>query len=218
MNFHEYISELDRIYDLKSKHVSCIFENLKENTFDSKHMPFRRETIKIKGQEKEIWKWYHSYNLIKHDRIKYFKEANIENLINGLAALFLLNLYYQDKNFHIEDEYDYELIISKIEGFSKVFRVDYALIPSDKEQRIRRDTFFDPISFFEIAKPYSTYIIEIDKEFKTVLDKGADLIDKLESNVMYFKDGSLTKKYEAYELTDHKTRCALVASLNKTES
>ncbi|MFE6078257.1 hypothetical protein ACFVQB_27760 [Paenibacillus sp. NPDC057886] len=218
VNFHEYISELDRIYDLKSKHVSCIFENLKENTFDSKHMPFRRETIKIKGQEKEIWKWYHSYNLIKHDRIKYFKEANIENLINGLAALFLLNLYYQDKNFHIEDEYDYELIISKIEGFSKVFRVDYALIPSDKEQRIQRDTFFDPISFFEIAKPYSTYIIEIDKEFKTVLDKGADLIDKLESKVMYFKDGSLTKKYEAYELTDHKTRCALVASLNKKES
>lgn len=218
VNFHEYISELDRIYDLKSKHVSCIFENLKENTFDSKHMPFRRETTKIKGQEKEIWKWYHSYNLIKHDRIKYFKEANIENLINGLAALFLLNLYYQDKDFHIEDEYDYELIISKIEGFSKIFRVDYALIPSDKEQRIRKDTFFDPNSFFEIAKPYSTYIIEIDKEFKTGLDKGADLIDKLESKVMYFKDGSLTKKYEAYELTDHKTRCALVASLNKTKS
>ncbi|WP_307399334.1 hypothetical protein [Paenibacillus anaericanus] len=215
VNFHEYIAELDQIYELKYKHVSCDFENISKGTFDIKHSPFMKEKAKIGREEKEVWKWYFSYNLIKHDRVKHFKEANIENLINGLAALFLLNIYYMDKDFYFENEYDYKAIITKIEGLSEVFKVDYTIIPSNLENRIRQDTFFDPISYFEVAKPYSTYLIETDKDYKTESDRGADVLDKLESSVQIYQDGTLRKKYENYKLTNHKTKCAIVAFLNK---
>ncbi|KAF6578407.1 hypothetical protein G9G54_14145 [Paenibacillus sp. EKM212P] len=216
VTFHEYIEELDKMYNLKYKLVACDFENIKKGTFDIKHDPFRKERITRNGKDKEIWRWYNSYNLIKHDRIKNFKEANMGNLINSLAALFLLNVYYMDKDFYLTNEYSYETIISKIEGFSEVFKVDYTLIPKQSETRIQRDNFVDPYSYFEIAKPYSTYIIETDKEYKTDSDRGADLIDKLESKVMLYKDGVLTRKYDNYELRDHKTVCSIVASLNKS--
>ncbi|MET3210667.1 UNVERIFIED_CONTAM: hypothetical protein ABIC26_003628 [Paenibacillus sp. PvR008] len=217
VSFHEYIVQLDQLYDLKNKHVSCDFENIRKGTFDFKHTPFMKEKVKIRGQEKEIWKWYNSYNLIKHDRVKNFKEANMENLINGLAALFLLNIYYMDKAFYFENDYDYKGIIAKIEGFSDVFKVDFTIVPTNKDNIIRKDTFFDPISFFEIAKPYSTYLIEIDKEHKTKSDRGADVLDKLESSVLLYQDGTLRKKHENYKLTNHRTKCAIVALLNKTE-
>ena len=42
--------------------------------------------------------WWKSYNKIKHHRHKEYKEANLGNLINSVAGLFLLLLFfYQDK-------------------------------------------------------------------------------------------------------------------------
>lgn len=217
VNFHEYINGLDQIYLLNKKLVSFDFENVSEGTFDTKHKPFQKEIRKINGQEKEIWKWYYSYNSIKHDRVKHFKEANLGNLIEGLAALFLLNIYYVDKTFFIEKEYDYDSIISNIEGFSNVFTVEYACIMNKEDKRIKQDSFFDPISYFEIALPYSTYIIETDKKYKTESDQGADMIEKIESKALIYQDGTLKNKYDKYEFKDHITVCSIVASLNKVK-
>ncbi len=35
-------------------------------------------------------KWWKSYNMIKHDRLDNISEANLENVLSALAALFLL--------------------------------------------------------------------------------------------------------------------------------
>lgn len=64
-------------------------------------------------------KWYRAYNHSKHNREKYFKEANLKNLINALAALRIV-LYAQYGNSStsngfikntfrakIDDDYDY---------------------------------------------------------------------------------------------------------------
>lgn len=215
--FNEYIEKLEQIYGLSEKHVSCIFDNIKQGTFDIKHTPFAKKKILKEGKEKEILSWYNSYNLIKHDRVKHFKEANIGNLIDSLTALFLLNIYYMDKTFYIVDEYNYKKIISQIEEFSQVFQVDYTLVPSDLSEELPqwKDTFFNPISYFEIATPYSTYLIETDKLYKTESDQGADLLDKLESSSYIYQNGSLVKKHNEYELKDHQTQCSIIAILNK---
>lgn len=215
--FNEYIDQLENVYGLANKHVSCIFDNIKQGTFDLKHTPFTKTRIMKNGKEKEILNWYNSYNLIKHDRVKNFKEANLGNLVDSLAALFLLNIYYMNKTFYVVDEYNYKKIISQIESFSQVFQVDYTIVPSllDKQQSQWENTFFDPISYFEVAAPYSTYLIETDKFYKTESDQGADLIDKLESSAFIYQNGSLVKKYEEYELEDHKTKCSIIATLNK---
>ena len=39
-------------------------------------------------------RWWYSYDSIKHNRMKNIKNANFENLINSLSALFILNSHY----------------------------------------------------------------------------------------------------------------------------
>lgn len=39
-------------------------------------------------------KWWTSYNKIKHDRVNNFALANLENVIFGLASLFLTEMYF----------------------------------------------------------------------------------------------------------------------------
>lgn len=221
VNFAEYIEKLNEIFALERKHVSFIYSNASENTFDSKHQPFRKITIGKNKKNIETWTWYHSYNSIKHDRIKNYENANLENLISGMAALFLLNIYYKNAVFYEKNSYELNVIIGKIESFSEVFCLDYTVITSHEKKYDERyrGTFFNPTTYFKVAIPYSTYIIEYDKEIKTESDHGADLIDKLESSVL-IKDtnGNFSKKYEQYELTDHTSNVCVVGHINELEN
>ena len=214
--FNEYIDKLNEIFKLENKLINPIYENIAKDAFICKLEPFKKTYKKVNGKDKKILPWYYSYNKIKHDRIRNFKEANLENLINGLAALFLLNIYYLDKVFYSESSYELDPIIKSIEGFSDVFKIDYTFKTDDIESDSQLNSFFDPKSFCDIANPMSTYIIEFDKIYKTDVDCGRDFIDKLESSI-YFrqKDGSFIKKYQNYKLSDYNTKCAIVASLNR---
>jgi hypothetical protein len=40
--------------------------------------------------------WNKAYQAVKHNRIKELPKGNIKHLLHGLAALYVLNLYYQD--------------------------------------------------------------------------------------------------------------------------
>lgn len=42
-------------------------------------------------------KWKRAYQAVKHDRKKSLKKATIENLVNVMAALYILNLYYREE-------------------------------------------------------------------------------------------------------------------------
>lgn len=211
--FHEYIKKLNSKFNLKNKLVRFDFQNASENIFDMKRAPFEKETKQINGKEKFIWSWYYSYNMIKHDRINNFKEANLKNLINGLAALFLLNIYYLDEVYYLKKSYNIKKIIKKIKNFSDVFSVD---IEGDGFGEYNGNTFFDPYTYFEIAKEHSTYIIEYDKEIKTDSDKGAEFLDKLESKIFIKKsDGSFKKKHENYEFENRKTKCPIIGRINR---
>lgn len=67
--------------------------------------------------------------------------------------------------------------------------------------------------------PYSTYIIYRDVETKAESDAGADFLDKLTSSLVRFnpQTNQYEKVYDNYQITDHKTKCALVAKLNKNQ-
>lgn len=43
--------------------------------------------------------WWKAYNCLKHNRVNSFKKANLGNLLNALAGLYLLEIYYYNKNF-----------------------------------------------------------------------------------------------------------------------
>lgn len=50
--------------------------------------------------------WNKAYQAVKHNRIKELKKGNIKHLLHGLAALYVLNLYY--RNLQIKDLKDSE--------------------------------------------------------------------------------------------------------------
>lgn len=217
--FQEYFEKLDVLYNLSDKFVSVCLDNCAPDTFDEKLVPFRKDIeVKNGASIRKIWSWYNAYNKIKHDRVKNFKQANINNLVLSLAALFLLNVYYRDQKFYSVDNHDIEPIEAQIKGFSNVFEVDFALDVSNMvtKEDTYNDTFFHPLTYWQVARNSSTYILYYDKQIKTDADNGADLMDKLESSVyIRAEDGTLKRKYDCYKFTDHTTKCALVALINK---
>ena len=46
--------------------------------------------------------WWKKHNGVKHDRSVNFKDANLGNVLNSLAALYLLNLYYYNARKSID--------------------------------------------------------------------------------------------------------------------
>ncbi|MBP6281805.1 MAG: hypothetical protein KA384_07145 [Leptotrichiaceae bacterium] len=59
--------------------------------------------------------WWKAYNLLKHNKIKNYKEGNLKNLTDALAALYFAEMYYVKK---IDAEYGVP------NDCSKVFKMD----------------------------------------------------------------------------------------------
>lgn len=221
--FNEYFQKLDEYYGLSTRLVNFIFDNCNDNIFDSKLMPFKKDlVIKVNHKEKNTWSWYNAYNKIKHDRIKNFKQANLENLIYSLSALFLLNIYNMDKVFVEKETYDFKKITSQIEGFSDVFEIDYTLELNNtaiSQKEFKKNSFFNFIEYFEIAREYSTYVIYEDVLYKTSGDIISDKMQQLEANILIYDKHSDTykKKYNDFEYDDHISDCKLVAKLNRNK-
>lgn len=223
VNFNEYIDKLEEKYLLSKKLVDFKLDNANKNIYDSKLTPFFKDK-EIKGKSTKIFSWYFAYNKIKHDRIKFFKHANLNNLIHALAALFLLNIYYLDKVFYNILAYDSDSIIKQIQDFSSVFEVDYTIYLSTEKEKIylqfqNSNKIFNPINYLKSAIPYSTYIIYRDIEIKTDENIGADFLDELTAILVKYnpQTNQYEKVYNNYQITDHKTKCALVAKLNKNQ-
>ena len=43
--------------------------------------------------------WWKAHNSLKHNRVNSFLKANLENLLNALAGLYLLEIYYYNKTY-----------------------------------------------------------------------------------------------------------------------
>lgn len=70
--------------------------------------------------------WWKPYNDVKHSRLANYKEANLKNVLNALAGLFLLETYYVRYIGQRDGERDVANDISKlfeIEGFQTNDRV-----------------------------------------------------------------------------------------------
>ncbi len=48
--------------------------------------------------------WWGNYNAVKHERDKYFIEANLENAINAVGALLITEVYYYQLAFSKESD------------------------------------------------------------------------------------------------------------------
>lgn len=74
------------------------------NSFQSEKtiIPFQKDYIKNK--ETKTYSWNHSYQSIKHDRVRNIKLGSIKNLFGITAALFILNIYFKDQTIDLEKD------------------------------------------------------------------------------------------------------------------
>ena len=212
VKFHEYVEAVDKVFSINRKLVNFVFDNADQNTFDEKLMPFYREKD---GDSFKTWSWYSAYNAIKHDRVRNYRKANLNNLINSMAALFLLNIYYSDEVVYDADEFDPYKLMEPIGQLSKLFSIEWSIAPSSYDGRDMSDDkvgFCDPVSYARVASKFSTYLINHNQVIKTDEDKGYDFLQQLQSAVVTVnEDGTVTKAYEDIEPTDKKTLVKAVA-------
>jgi len=71
--------------------------------------------------------WWKSYNKVKHERSNNYKRANLKNVLNSVAALFVINIHYNHALFVSEDDqYPYELrhSFSQLNPATELFRLN----------------------------------------------------------------------------------------------
>lgn len=92
----ECLATLDHKFALFSRvvFISSPYLELPENMTSQKPL----ENVSQRGSP--LWK--NAYNAVKHDRAHSFHCGTIRNFINALAALYLLNVYYEAKEIDLK--------------------------------------------------------------------------------------------------------------------
>lgn len=91
------MAHLDQLWNLDKKMIQVVTPNIylekEENRqFCPLHKASKRGTSSAD--------WNKAYQAVKHNRVKELSKGNIKNLIHGLAALYVLNLYYRDEKIN----------------------------------------------------------------------------------------------------------------------
>jgi len=76
--------------------------------------------------------WWKSYNMVKHERSSYFKDANLRNALNSMAALLVIVFYYYKLKFNAIEPTAYEARKTNrmLQPKSKLFRLHNAYYDS----------------------------------------------------------------------------------------
>ena len=76
--------------------------------------------------------WWRSYNKVKHERNNYYSHANLENVLNSVAALLVVNVYLNHysicneirRNSELYIHSDLRQTIKSLKPVSGFFRID----------------------------------------------------------------------------------------------
>lgn len=74
-------------------HLNCFCKN-------KQYRPFVKDEQNA-SNGKMTFSWNNAYQHLKHDREQSFSKGNLRYLLSGMAALFVLNLYYKDEIFDL---------------------------------------------------------------------------------------------------------------------
>lgn len=90
--------ELNNLWALDRKTVTMSASNM---YFTSEN---HRVFAPFEYADKDENDYYSAYNAVKHDRVKNITKANIRVLLRLMASLYLLNIYYKNKEFGVKDD------------------------------------------------------------------------------------------------------------------
>lgn len=150
LNFENAIKYLNKEFKIENK--SIIINSY--NCFISNRIikPFLKNT-KRTGTNRLTYNWNNAYQNLKHNRFESIQFGNLENLLHGLTALFILNIYYKNESFHIGSD-------SNVSNFdlslgSSIFSVSFHKEPeyTYKKEYLKGNNFDESV-YLVIPDPY----------------------------------------------------------------
>lgn len=78
--------------------INCFFSKVELT-------PFAKDTPKTDSPGKLTYMWNNAYQNLKHDRRNGLQHGNVEALFEAAAALYILNIYFKDKGFELQDDF-----------------------------------------------------------------------------------------------------------------
>ena len=90
------IAHLDGLWKLDSKMVLVASPNI---FFDEEENKVLHPLHKASKRGTSSADWNKAYQAVKHNRVKEISKGSIKNLLHGLAALYVLNLYYKEDSY-----------------------------------------------------------------------------------------------------------------------
>lgn len=101
----DYYKKINEYYpDIKNQEIIIV---------DKKNMKIKPFEFWSKNKPSQSLKWWEAYNNVKHGRVLNKKEANLENVLNILGALFILEMYLFKDIYDNSSDNDKKLDIPK---------------------------------------------------------------------------------------------------------
>lgn len=100
LNYDDALKYLNSRWNLERKILKVSSSNV--HITDTTLIPFSKITNERNG--KLHYMWNIAYQNIKHDRGRFIRDASIVNLLNILGALYILNLYFNEEEFNLEND------------------------------------------------------------------------------------------------------------------
>jgi hypothetical protein len=123
-------------------HANCFLSN-------KIFYPFKKDTNRNNSSSK-TYSWNLAYQNLKHSRAEYLEFGSIKYLIDILAALFVLNVYYKDHVFDIDNCYRPKSFDVRLG--SKIFSTNLSVSAGDSIE----GTFWENKDFHE-----SMYVVKM---------------------------------------------------------
>lgn len=109
----DYYDEINKCFtDIKKQEI------IMEEKRNIKIKPFQNWD---RSQASKSLDWWNAYNNIKHGRVMNMKDANLENVLNILGALFILEMYFFKEIY--DKAIDKSTILDVPKEGSKLFRL-----------------------------------------------------------------------------------------------
>ena len=85
---------LDKLWNLDNKVVQVVSPNI---YFEKEENRVLRPLHKASKRGTSSADWNKAYQAVKHNRVKELSKGSLKHLLHGMAALYVLNLYYRDE-------------------------------------------------------------------------------------------------------------------------
>ena len=140
-------------------------------------------------------KWKQAYQAVKHNRSKNYKQGNIRNCLQALAALYILNIYYKDEKYELNS-------INEANSFDQSLGSEIFSVLISKNKSLNGKINIDEKSVYcinytkEFRKKWSEKQTELNVLIYKEIVKQKEIVNEISSGKMSLEELSNIEKVQ----------------------